>query len=404
MRIAYDVSGLLPPLTGVGNYIQQLLLHLLDADHDHTYHLLSHRLPVHLHLNGHTQAVWTPPQFPNRLLWLQGLLPAALRRLRPTIAHFPNFVAPAFSSIPAIITVHDVSLLRWPHFYAPRQRLLMRPFIRPSAQRAQVIIAVSLQSKQELVQALHVSPDKVHVIHEAAAPIFHERLVASRRASQLASYGWDATARHLLYVGTIEPRKNVARLLRALVLLHRRGLRAHLWLVGQAGWQAESILQWVRELGLTSFVHRTGYVPLATLRAFYQACDAFVFPSLHEGFGLPVIEAMASGAIVALSELPALREVAGAAGQYFNPYEVESITEAVWRVSQDQALRDNLRDQARARAAQFSWARAARETLAVYQQVAQASARPMKELYWPDDQPVVTTGHEKFEQVELEGK
>ncbi len=371
MKIAYDGSGLTPPLTGVGNYIHQLLTHLLQIDHENSYWLLSHRRPrLTAAINRNGNAAWAPMHFPNRLVWMQCLLPLAIRALRPDVVHFPNFVAPLASGSNLIVTVHDVSLLLYPQLSPPRQRLLMRPFIQPSARRAAAIITVSAQSKREIVQTVRVRPEAVHVIYEAAAPIFHRPVSVAESERRLAGYGWNRAARHLLYVGTIEPRKNLEQLVRALQRLHRQGERAHLWIVGRAGWQAAALTQRARECGLAQFIHLTGYVPTADLRAFYELCDAFVFPSLYEGFGLPVIEAMACGMPVVLSDTPVLREIADKAAWHFDPNVESSIANALYTVMSDESLRTELRTRARVRAAQFSWERAARETLALYESVA----------------------------------
>ncbi len=375
MKIAYDGSGLTPPLTGVGNYIQQLLTHLLRIDRDNRYWLLAHRRPyLEPWLNGEGGVQRVPAHFPNRLFWMQCILPFTLRALQPDVAHFPNFVAPLVNLDNLVVTVHDLSLLRFPEMHSPRQRVLMRPLVQPTARRARAIITVSEQSKREIVQRLGVAAQNVHVIYEAAAPIFHESMDAEQCKRRLAPYGWDAAgARNLVYVGTIEPRKNLERLVCALSMLHRRGERAHLWIVGQGGWQSAPLWRRRHELGLKNFVHLTGYVPVADLCAFYRRCDLFVFPSLHEGFGLPVVEAMACGAPVILSNTPASREISGDAGLYFDPTNAEAIAELLRSVLGDEALRMELRTRARARAAQFSWKRAAQETLRVYQQVAKRS-------------------------------
>lgn len=369
MNIAYDSSSLaIAPLTGVGNYTYQLLTHLLQIDRDNSYQLLSHRALTHnVGLNGHANVTRVSAYFPYRLVWMQCVLPLTLRALRPAIAHFPNFVAPLLSDQNVVITVHDLSLMGTPHLFTRRQRILMRPLIKPSAQRARAIIVVSQQSKRDLELTLKIAPSKVHVVHEAAAPFFREPLCAAEREQRLTRYGWDRAARHLLYVGTLEPRKNLGRLVAALHQLHQRGTRAHLWLVGQAGWQSAAVAQRTQALGLERFVHQTGYVSADDLRAFYHACDIFVMPSLHEGFGLPVVEAMACGAPVIVSEIPALREIAGSAALYFDPLDENALAEVLRQVLADETLAAELRCRGRVRAEQFSWERAAHETLAIYQ-------------------------------------
>jgi glycosyltransferase involved in cell wall biosynthesis len=371
MRIAYDGSGLTPPQSGVGNYIQQLFTHMLAAYPGDAYALMAHRRRyVERWVNAHENAERLPIHFPNRFLWMQFLLPVALRRWNPHVAHFTNFVAPLAGDGNMVVTVHDVALLQFPEYASPRQRVLMRPLIEPTVRRARRVITVSEQSKREIVKTLRLAPERVQVIYEAAAPAYFQAEDARHDARRRAAYGWEEGSRHLLWVGTLQPRKNLTQLVAALSALHQRGVKPHLWMVGQDGWDSDRIRQRVDELELRSFVHFTGYVPVEDLRAFYRGCDAFVFPSFHEGFGLPVLEAMACGAPIALADTPTLREIAGDAAEYFDPRDVRAQSEAVRRLLDDAARAQTLRERGRARAQEFSWERAARETYEVYCRVA----------------------------------
>jgi glycosyltransferase involved in cell wall biosynthesis len=378
VKIAYECSSLLiTPHTGVGNYLQLLLTHLLEIDHENSYWLFAHRrLKQQLWPSNNGNASWVTQSFPSRLLWMQCVLPFALRALHPTVVHFPNFVAPLIGEENFVVTVHDVGLLENPNLYSPRQRIVMRPFIAPTARRARFIIAMSRASKEEIVRILGVSPSRVRVVHEAAAPIFHQRVDTVECASRLSAYGWESRKprgakngeRHLLYVGTIEPRKNLEKLVHALMFIRRRGVSAHLWIVGQAGWQAAQLTRLVHELALENFVHLPGYIPITDLRAFYQACDVFVLASLLEGFGLPTIEAMACGAPIAVSDMEIMHEIVGNAGLFFDPMTEEEIAESIFTILSDDTLAQDLRERARVRARQFSWAHAARETLQVFRE------------------------------------
>lgn len=372
MNIAFDSSSLLiAPRTGVGNYVHQLLSHLLVEDRKNAYTLLAHRKSEFaLELTANHNARLAPRYFPNRFVWTQFILPGAMRSLGVDIAHFPNFVAPLGTRVPFVVTIHDLALVSSPHLFTLRQRLLMRPFIKPTVRRARAVLTVSEASKRDLIEEFGLAPASVHVTYEAAAPVFNrvpDKVESERRLSQ---YGWDRAAPHLLYVGTLEPRKNLVRLLHALRQLHQRGYRAHLWLVGQSGLGAESIARAIQVLDLSAFVHLTGFIPLDDLRAFYHLCDAFVLPSLYEGFGLPVLEALAGGAPSAVSRIPALAEILGDAGLLFDPTSVESIADALLCILSDPQFACELSRRARLRASAFSWEEAARQTLAVYESVA----------------------------------
>lgn len=377
MKIGYDGSGLIHRQTGVGTYIQQVLTHLLQIDSENSYWLLTHRpLARALWLNGNSNPNYAKAHFSrgnlhmNRLLWMQCVLPLTLRALNPDIVHFPNFVTPLAAQSNFVVTLHDVVLYEFPQLCPPRQRVFMRPLLRPSVRRAHTIITVSEQSKRDIVRLFGVPPARVRVIYEAAAQPLHEPLPPPHARQLLSKYGWDETARNLLYVGTLEARKNLERLVGAVARLHRHGLRVHLWLVGQPGWRAAAIHRRIEREQLEGFVHMPGYVPFEDLHAFYQTCDVFVFPSLYEGFGLPAIEAMSSGAALAVSDIPALGEVTADAALRFNPLDEDALAETLQRLIVNEALARDLRTRARCRAAEFSWERAARETLAVYQEVA----------------------------------
>lgn len=374
MKIAYEASGLTHPRTGVGTYIQNLLNGLLNIDHSNKYWIFAHRdlRDDGLHsANGNSR--WARSHFPNRLVWMQCVLPVALRSLRPDVVHYTNFIAPLVSHSRVVLTLHDVVLLESPQWCSPRQRLLMRPLLKPSVRRAHALITVSEQSKRDIVRHYALQPERVHVIHAAAPPHWAKLLDPAQRHDFVSTYSWDPESKNLLCVGTLEPRKNLDRLVSALASLHARGQRAHLWLVGQHGWHSSPLVERVAALGLDSYVHCPGFVPGDHLRAFYQLCDVFVMPSLYEGFGLPVLEAMMGGAVVALSDLPVLREVAGDAAHYFSPTDENDMAECLMLLltSPD---REEFRRAARARALQFSWERAARQTLAVYQTAANGHA------------------------------
>lgn len=370
MKIAYEASGLTYPRTGVGTYIQNLLNGLLSIDHSNRYWIFAHRDlrdETFGGANGNSQ--WSRSHFPNRLVWMQCVLPFALRSLRPDLVHYTNFTAPLVSDTRVVLTIHDVVLLESPQWCSPRQRILMRPLLKPSVRRAHAIITVSEQSKRDIVRLMQVPAERVHVVHGAASTRFDQALSLARARELLSTYGWDTDAKHLLYVGTLEPRKNLERLVGALAQLHAHGERAHLWLVGKRGWQANPLFERISRLGLDTYVHCTGFVPGEHLPAFYQSCNVFVMPSLYEGFGLPVLEAMGSGAVVALSDLPVLREVGGDAAHYFSPLDEQDIAECLFRLLNSPA-RDEFRHRARARTLEFSWERAAEQTLSVYQAVA----------------------------------
>jgi glycosyltransferase involved in cell wall biosynthesis len=227
------------------------------------------------------------------------------------------------------------------------------------------VITVSRQSCQDLIKYLPVNPKKINVIPEAASLHFHP-LNEAEYLPALERHG--IRRPYILSVGSLEPRKNLLRLLEAYARLE--GSRPSLVIAGARNyWKSSPVVETVSRLGLEQHVRFTGYVEDADLPALYSAASLFVFPSLYEGFGLPVLEAMACGTPVVTSSVSSLPEVAGDAALLVDPRDVDAIASAMRRILDDSDLAADLRARGLARAAQFSWERTARETLAVYEKV-----------------------------------
>lgn len=372
MHIGYDVTTLEGQMTGVGYYSTHLLAHLVQRTDPWHYELLSNRQPSHLWpaLHGAVARTRGPrgPFMPLRPLWLQMVLPFSLRRLNLDLCHFTNSLLPLAAHGRLIVTIHDMSLFLWPHYHRPRSLLLARPLIRPSARRAQAIITVSASAKADILRVLGVPAASVHVVYEAAAPPFRQLHDAGALASARARYALSDT--FVLYAGTVEPRKNLVRLVEALAAVHRRGLRVPLVIAGQWGpLPYHALKAAIERLGMQQAVRFMGYVPTADLAALLNLATVFVFPSLYEGFGLPIVEAMACGAPVLTSNCSAPAEIAGAAATLANPLDSQALAEGLYTLLTDADLRASQRQRGLARAAEFSWPRAAAETAALYRQV-----------------------------------
>jgi glycosyltransferase involved in cell wall biosynthesis len=366
-RIGYDITSLIGMHTGVGNYTRQLLTHMLALDGEHDFLLLSNRPEATLDVPRSARAQPMVQPFPSRMLWMQGVLPRLLRTARPDLCHYPNSIGPLNSPCRYVVTIHDMTLSFLPQYHPLRKRLLVRPLIPIVARRAARIITVSEQARDDIVRLLRVPAARVVVIPEAAAPIFYKAAPAEQARVRER---YRLRGPYLLYVGTLEPRKNLVRLIRAWHRLWRSGAIPHqLVLVGGRGWQDAEIYRIVQSLDCGDALRLAGYIPTADLPALYSAADAFAFPSLAEGFGLPVIEAMACGTPVLVSTDRALRDLAGAAALAVDPYDIQAIETGLERLLSDAALRDQLRAQGLQRAATYSWDETARRTLAVYQEV-----------------------------------
>jgi glycosyltransferase involved in cell wall biosynthesis len=347
---------------GIGRYTAELLAGMRRSgvpitvfwagrarDHDDVVALPGAGLLPALLTLGQIQIAWAA--------WRRGL----------ALVHDPTGAAPlGLTSARRVVTVHDVIPYVYPQTCSRLDWLIYRFWLPLVVSRLDAIITVSAQSKSDIVKYLRVSPEAVIVIPEAASTNYRP-LSATACQPVLARYGIDFP--YVLYVGSIEARKNLPRLLQAFAYLQGRLEHWKLVVVGARRWKSSPVYETVRRLGLEQRVHFTGYVEEADLPALYSAASLFVFPSLYEGFGLPVLEAMACGTPVVTSNTSSLPEVAGDAALLVDPYDVAAIAKAVRRLLEDTALAADLRTRGLARAAQFNWERTARETIAVYERV-----------------------------------
>jgi glycosyltransferase involved in cell wall biosynthesis len=359
--------------SGVSRYTSELLQALLaDRSNGYRYTLLSSRT-----LNGNA-----PPgdfahnqlHFPNRSVWMQAVLPMELWRMQPSLCHFTNMIAPLRLPCPYVLTVHDLSLLLHAETQPTKSLIAVRPILARAAHKAAVIIAVSHAIQQEIVDTLGLPSQRVRVIYEAASPAYHP-INKTNNAEQLneVRQRYDLHTPFVLFVGTVEPRKNLETLLHAFAELRRMGRTEHLVLVGGLGWKYEAALRNIAALGLSDCVRLLGYVPDADLPAIYNLARVLAFVSRYEGFGLPILESMACGTPVVTSDRSAMAELGAGAALLVNPTKPGEIAQALHRVLSDDALHAELRDAGLARAAQFSWANAAAQTMGVYEECLERS-------------------------------
>ncbi|GAP62966.1 hypothetical protein ARMA_1389 [Ardenticatena maritima] len=364
MRIGFDITSLCDRPTGVGVYTAHVLAHvatLLDepvvalAHRDVQWPAGVARPPVQ---------VLRAPFAMNKTAWMQFCLPWQLARAGVRVCHFTNNVAPLACPVPMIVTVHDASLWLFPEYHYPRRLFAMRPLIPAVARRARVVVTVSHQARRDLIRVLGLPPEKVLVVYEAPLPFFRP---LPREAVAHVRARYRLPERFVLYVGTLEPRKNLARLVRAVARLNQEGHTCGLVLVGPRGWKDEGIFEAVLEARRTTDVRVLGYIPMEDVRALYNLATVFAFPSLYEGFGLPVLEAMACGAPVVTSRGGALEEVAGDAALLVDPTDEEALAGALAAVLEDEATAQALRAAGLTHAATFDWRRSAQQMVQVYQ-------------------------------------
>jgi glycosyltransferase involved in cell wall biosynthesis len=278
------------------------------------------------------------------------------------LVHGTVNVLPELARGPAVVTVHDLSFMRYPDRLSRWRKRYLDWAVARSVRRAARVIAVSGSTRDDLVELLRIPPEKVSVVPLGVDPSF------------TPAHGEDAAPPplggrpYILHVGTLEPRKNLEVLIEAFAGLRRsRSIPHALALVGGKGWSYQSIFDAVVRTGLQGHVHFLDYVGPGDLPLWYTCADLFAYPSVYEGFGLPVLEAMACGLPVVTTDSSSLRELAGGAALLVEPGSSEALQEAMGRILEDRALRDRLNAKGLRRAAQFSWPETARRTAIVYE-------------------------------------
>ena len=296
-------------------------------------------------------------------------IPRALRRLRIDVFHGMDHVGIPFAGKTGkcVVTVHDVIPLVLPHTFTRRHRLVVRTALARVRRQADLVVVPSRAVQRDVVQYLRVPEDRVAVTPHGCEARFNPSPDRAAAGAAAARYG--LPARYLLAVGTLEPRKNLTTLLRAFARLRDRAAvdpAVGLVIAGARGWLDDPIFRTVQSLGLEAAVRFPGFVDDDDLPALYRGAELVAFPSLYEGFGLPLLEAMACGIPVVSSNTSALPEVAGGAALLVDPLDVDGMAQAIARVLDEATLRARLREDGLARAAQFSWEKAARQTLNAY--------------------------------------
>lgn len=349
---------------GINWYIRNLLTYLPRVDHNNRYTaFLSDRRFTSSELALKFSRLPTSRPVV-RILWEQAVQPFALQKEGVDLLHALAFVVPLLSPCPSVVTIYDLSFLLYPEGFKRAKRFYLSLFTRLSARRARRIIAISENTKRDVVRLLGVSPDKVDVVYcgidEAFRPLAKDQ-VASFRAKR------GLPERFILFVGTIEPRKNITTLIEAFANLHTcEPANLKLVIGGAKGWFYQDVFARVEELGLEDAVIFPGYIPASELPWWYNAAELFVYPSLYEGFGLPPLEAMACGTPVIVANTSSLPEVVGEAGLTVDPLDVEGLAVAIRRVLDDETLWQEMREQGWQRAKGFSWTKTAREIVQVY--------------------------------------
>lgn len=367
--IALDVSPVTAHRTGVGTYAEQLALSLFKLGLPLT--LLTNR-PNELPPCLAKLDIGSDPRHPARptIAWLQLTANRVAESAGAKLAHFTTGRAPLLGSLPVVLTVHDLVALERPDLLANRERLLVAPFLTRSIVRASAIIAVSDDTAEAIARRWPALATPVHVIPEGVADLWFEQPTTAVGAAIAAK--WGLRSKVWLHVGAQGRRKNLPRLCEAFALALPRiaGERPQLVLAGPRNEGDRSHNRLLTRLGLVEGrdIILTGYLPRTELHALVAHAEICVFPSLHEGFGLPLTEAMAAGKPCITSDRGALPQVSGGAAVLVDPLRTDEIAAALVRLSGDEGLRSRLSAAGRLQAAKLTWHRCATATAAVYDQ------------------------------------
>lgn len=370
MRIAIDAHAIGNRQTGNEVYVRNLLQRYVRLEPSNEYlAYISSGAQEEIPKRVRTRRVSANP-----FVRLGFQLGAQLRQDRPDLVHV-QYTAPLGCPVPIVVTVHDVSYLEHPEFFSPFRQRQLSLTVENTVRRAARILTCSEFSRQAIATAYGLDPDTIRVAPNAAAPGFRRGDRQQAKVAVLRHFG--ISEPFLLCVGNLQRRKNQAGLIRAytsLVQAHPEH-RQHLVLVGKDTSQSAEIRSLARHSAVRDRIHFTGFVPDEMLPALYNACDLFVFPSFYEGFGIPLLEAMACGCPIACSNRTAMPEVAGKTAVLFDPASTASMGQALHDMLVNLDLCQKLGEAALERARGFSWDATARTVLNVYEEVAGIPAR-----------------------------
>lgn len=371
MRVLLDGQPLLGSRTGIGRYVSSLLS-CLNEPQDIEVFLAFNRIFKNVDA-GHILPDYRvhnnrfPYKVIRRLMKPNGLYEYPFdffSKEKYDLFHGTNFTIMPTARAKNVVTIHDLAYMIYPESTSDKIYRHHTTWVPYSVEKADRIIADSFQTKLDLIKLLHVPEEKIDVVHLAGDPIF--RVMHYSEYEQIV-YRYGLPKQYILYVGTVEPRKNLITLIKAFHHLKQQSnCRQKLVIVGAKGWKYSSIFELIQEFEMESDVLFTGYVSDDDLVGIYNGATCFVLPSIYEGFGLPLLEAMQCGIPVIGSNVSSIPEVVGEAGMLINPHDVSAWTEALATVVFDSHYRQELADLALDRAKHFSWDKAAAQTIDVY--------------------------------------
>ena len=378
LRIAIDYTSAINQNAGIGRFVRNLVGSVVANDPTDAFLLLhaapnpgrepdypvgpnvSHRV---LRVSERwTNIIWHRLQVPLPADWLTGPI---------DLFHSPDFVLPPVRAARSILTVHDLAFLLYPECADARLRAYLEKTVPRSVQRADYVVADSENTRNDVICLLGVPPERVTVVPGGVDPVFRPVTDPARLAAFRRTLGLDPVTPYILFIGVIEPRKNLMGLIEAFdILKSRRSLPHKLVVAGRRGWLSEATMERAERSQFRSEIIFPGFIPDSELPTLYSAAEAFAFPSHYEGFGLPVLEAMACGTPVVASRASSLPEIVGDAGMQVDPDDADRLASALELLALNPEMRADFRERGIARAATFTWDAAATVMLDVYHKVA----------------------------------
>ncbi|MBI4846723.1 MAG: glycosyltransferase family 4 protein [Candidatus Omnitrophica bacterium] len=378
MRIAIDAFETnYRTKVGMGIYVDNLLRSLAQIDTANEYFLYAQNplvfVPELLNAKFHYRSLRNIGSC--RSFWVQCRLPVELFHKRPDVLHIPaGQKIPFFRLCPTLVTIHDVAFLKFKEYFSFGLGLRSEMFTRYAAKHADKIIAISESTKKDIMHYYNISEDRIEVVYHGVNSIFHPIEDKSLLFSVKEKY--KINGHYVLFTGVLQPRKNIPRLIRAFRhVLNVFNGRVSLVISGQKGWMYKEIFETTKREGVSEKVIFTGYVPQQELVLLMNAAELLILPSLYEGFGMPLLEAMSCGAPVICSNVSSMPEVVADAGLCCDPYSEDSIAQTMLLILKNENLKKELSSRGRIRAKLFSWEKAAARTLAIYEALIKKEAK-----------------------------
>ncbi|MGB9741611.1 MAG: glycosyltransferase family 4 protein [bacterium] len=373
--VAIDIRKCLRDKTGIGKYIAGFVQYLSQAGSEFEFLLLGDRSVTEKEIpdgcqylqigrfyreDGKLAQLYSP-------FWLNIAVTRVLRLKKVALFHGPNFVIPIKASCPCVTTIHDLAFLKVPDAYTRIYRNYIRFQVQSAVKRAVAIIVVSEAAKRDLISLMNVPADKIYVIYHGIDDKFQP--IKEQRFLESISKQFQLPLRFLLSVGVIERRKNITTLLQAAKPLIKQGLTDGVVLAGKDGLGADEVRQFAADLEICDQVYFLGYVSDEQLVGLYNLAQCLVFPSWYEGFGMPILEAMACGCPVVASDSSSIPEAAGAAALLFPPGDANALESKLRQLLTSELLRNELVSEGHKWARHFTWQKSAAEHLEVYRNV-----------------------------------